>query len=103
MIMTKTYRPPTIEERFFGHTTIVNVPVSMAPENLPGTYITPVNSTPLIPDLTQSNHNAPKTFSKVGTFMSKNWGFILAGVIIGVGVGYWYNKRQKEKSKMSPT
>lgn len=98
--MNSTYRPPTIEERFFGHTTIVNVPVSVPPENLPETYTAPVDTTPLIPDLIRSNNNTPTTLSKVGTFMSKNWGYILVGVII-VGSVYWYNQRQKENKKKS--
>lgn len=95
--MATIYRPPTIEERFFGHTTIVNVPISMPPENLPESCTTPVDSTSLIPDLTQS-HTAPTSLSKIGTFMSKNWGYILIGAIIA-GSAYWYYKRQKEKSK----
>lgn len=100
MTTTKTYRSPTIEERFFGHTTIVNVPVSMPAENLPGAYIAPVD-TPLIPDLTQSNHKATTNLSKVGVFISNNWVYILIGAVI-VGSIYWYNKKEKEKSKKSP-
>ncbi|MBK7307766.1 MAG: hypothetical protein IPN43_11390 [Chitinophagaceae bacterium] len=100
MTMIKNYRPPTIEERFFGHTTIVKVPVSMPRESLPETCITPLDSPPLIPDLTQSNHKPPIALSQVGTFLSKNWGFILAGAIFA-GFAYWYYKKQKEKSKKS--
>jgi len=108
--MTAHYRPRTIDERFFGHTTIVNVPVSLPQENLPEAFTAPVDTTPGAPDLTQSPNKAPSALSKqvfpspsnwekAGKFLKKNWIWVVvvAGGAVAVGVVIHRNRQKKKK------
>ena len=96
--METSYRPATLDERFFGHTTIVNVPVSLPAENLPAPSVAPVDTIIPAPDLTLSDLNDPAPLTGLVAFMTNHWGKILIGAII-VGGTYWYYKNEKEKSK----
>ena len=101
--MTTTYRPLSIDERFFGHTTIVNVPVSVPLENLPGVSAALVDTTLMTPDLRRSNLKGPTTFAEVGAFMTKNWAYIFVGAIL-IGYTYRYYMIQQQKIKeITPT
>lgn len=94
--MASNYRQSSIEERFFGHTTIVNVPVIATPANLPEAYAAAVDSTLQSPDLTLSRSYHQVYSSKLKDFVLNHWGKILTGVLVA-GVGYWYYKKQKEQ------
>lgn len=96
--MNTAHRPLTFDERFFSHTTIVNVPVSIPSMSLAESSAVPVDNSPMALDLTWSNHNDLNTFSGMGTFMSKNWGYILVAAVF-VGSAIWYYKKQEEKSR----
>jgi hypothetical protein len=96
--MEVSYRPATLNERFFGHITLVKVPVSLPPENLPAPFAAPVDTIIPAPDLSLSDLNEPSSPNGLADFMTNHWGKILIGIVLAGGI-YWYYKNEKEKMK----
>ena len=97
--METVFRPLTIDELYFDQPIVMNVPYSLAKENLPDISIAQVTAPP-IPDLSENQFHRSSFLTKTGKFIAKNrWLFIGLAVAVAGGIYYVHKKNIKARDK----
>lgn len=95
--MGTNFRSLTLDERFFKVPTIIQVPISALPENLPPVSTAPVLPIP-VPDLSAQQFHSPSFFSKTGAFIHKNKKVFIVLFVVGVFGTIYFVERKKKKA-----